>query len=116
MAGTSARRHPGHVTGQEFSLFLPHHPLVKTPRTRRSHPTRPSTGQRRNHQAAALVSARKVVSKVRAEMVAAATEMAVAEVVATEMAATAEMAAESSESIGRERHAAERENCGQCNE
>ena len=66
----------------------------------------------------------KVVSKVRAEMVAAATEMAVAEVVAmemaevlaTEMATTTEMAAESSESIGRERHAAERENCGQCNE
>ena len=56
------------------------------------------------------MSTRKVVSKVRAEMVAAATEMAVAEVVATEMTA------ESSESIGRERHAAERENCGQCNE
>jgi hypothetical protein len=64
------------------------------------------------------VSTRKVVSKVRAEMVAAATEMAVAEVVATEMAevVATEMAAESSESIGRERHAAERENCGQCNE
>jgi hypothetical protein len=65
------------------------------------------------------VSTRKVVSKVRAEMVAAATEMAVADVVATEMAelvATTEVAAESSESIGRERHAAERENCGQCNE
>jgi hypothetical protein len=52
------------------------------------------------------VSTRKVVSKVRAEMVAAATEMAVAEVVATE----------SSESISRNQHAAERENCGQCNE
>jgi hypothetical protein len=62
----------------------------------------------------ALVSTRKVVPKVRAEMMAAATEMAVAEMVATEMAEV--VAAESSESIGRERHAAERENCGQCNE
>jgi hypothetical protein len=60
-------------------------------------------------------------------MVAAATEMAVAEVVAmemaevvatgmAEMAATTHVAADSRESIGRERHAAERENCGQCNE
>jgi hypothetical protein len=59
-----------------------------------------------------------VVSKVRAEMVATAAEMAVAEVVATEMAevVATEVAAKSSESIGRERHAAERENCDQCNE
>jgi hypothetical protein len=69
----------------------------------------------------------------RAEMVAAAAEMAVTEMlaaemaemvvttemtemVATEMATNTEMAAKSSESIGRERYAAKRENCSQCNE